>query len=368
VSVVSEEELEMAEAPYDLAALRTQIAQTGAGWEAGETSVSVLPAAQRLLRLGADVTLATRRQGASAAAHQAGQSAGYPAEFDWRNQGGLNFITPVRDQANCGSCVSFGVAATIEGTFQVQRNNPNTGVDLSEAHIFYCYGAAAGANCETGWWPDTPFNNVRDSGVVDEACFPYTPGDQACKLCSDSQSRLTRITGWHAIADVGQMKTWISTRGPLSTCFTVYNDFFAYRSGVYRHVDNTVAGGHCVSVVGYSDVSGCWICKNSWGPSWGASGFFSIAYGDSGIDAHMWAVEGILETGWLNNVKVVGLWAINEDDNAWVYIAGIGWRKIAPDNINITVDILTELASAKAGARPCNIYQDAGVIKQVYVF
>jgi hypothetical protein len=28
--------------------------------------------------------------------------------------------------------------------------------------------------------------------------------------------------------------------------------------------------------VGYDDVQECWICKNSWGASWGDRGFFLI--------------------------------------------------------------------------------------------
>jgi hypothetical protein len=39
-------------------------------------------------------------------------------------------------------------------------------------------------------------------------------------------------------------------------------------------------------IVGYDDVEGCWIVKNSWGTGWGEQGWFRIAYGDSsGIDS-----------------------------------------------------------------------------------
>jgi Papain family cysteine protease/Repeat of unknown function (DUF5648) len=86
------------------------------------------------------------------------------------------------------------------------------------------------------------------------------------------------------------MKVWLSTKGALAACFTVYSDFFAYRSGVYRHVTGGLAGGHCVSIVGYDDAAGCWIAKNSWGAGWGDMGFFRIAYGQCGIDATMWGV------------------------------------------------------------------------------
>jgi hypothetical protein len=64
----------------------------------------------------------------------------------------------------------------------------------------------------------------------------------------------------------------------------VFNDFFSYRTGVYRHTTGALAGYHAVSVVGYDDSQQCWICKNSWGPGWGDSGWFRIGYGECGMD------------------------------------------------------------------------------------
>ena len=102
---------------------------------------------------------------------------------------------------------------------------------------------------------------------------------------------------------------------------------------------------------------------------WGDSGFFAIAYGECGIDATMWAVDGIVETGWLNGRKVIGLWTIDQDRNAWIYLdGGIGWRRIAFDNGNIFFDLLVLLASAKLTKSSVNVYQDNGIIKQAYIF
>jgi C1A family cysteine protease len=353
--------------PTDVAKLQGVLEHQGAAWNAGLTTIAQLPAQDQLLRLGADTTRAMLRQGAAPAAHLAGQQVGYPAAFDWRNVGGNNYVTKVEDQGGCGSCVAFGVVAAIEGTFQVQRGNPNMGEDLSEAQLFYCYGAQNGANCGTGWWPDQAYAAILSGGIVDAACFPYTAGDQGCRLCGDAANRAIHLGGWHNTTDVGQMKAWISSRGPMSTCFTVYDDFFAYTGGVYSHVSGNVAGGHCVCVVGYSDTGGFWICKNSWGTGWGESGFFCIAYGQCGIDAEMWAVDGIVETGWVNGVAIQGLWTINQDLNAWVYVSSLGWRKISPDNTNIVSDMLNQLVAAKAAGRPVNVYQENAVIKQIYV-
>jgi C1A family cysteine protease len=356
--------------------LQAAVVQAGESWQAGITSVSELSDQEKRLRLGAtppggDAELADRERAASTNRAAAAIGAiGAPPTFDLRNVNGQNFITPVKDQGGCGSCVAFGSVATVEGTFRRQRGDPSLAIDLSEAELFYCLARAQGRNCSNGWWCDKGLDAFKTDGVVDEACYPYTAADQNCtNRCADWQNRLTKISNWHQINSVADMKTWISTRGPLSAAFTVYNDFFSYRSGVYRHVSGAVAGGHCVSVIGYSDAGSFWICKNSWGSAWGEQGFFCIAYGECGIDAQMWAVDGVVETGWLNGRRVLGLWTIDQDRNAWVYLdGGIGWRRIAFDNDNIFLDLLTQLSSAKLTKSPINVFQENAVLKQVYVF
>lgn len=358
----------------DLASLQDALAKNAARWQAGKTPLSDLSDADKRIHLGAvppPGTPSLQEREATAAAHAKAVGApggvGYPDMFDWRNVGGESYITPITDQGGCGSCVAFGSTATVEAMVRIGRGNPNYAVDLSEAHLFYCYAAQGGYNCESGWWPDMAFDAYK-SGVVDEACFPYTAGDQSCNLCSDWQSRLTMISGWHTLSSVSDMKTWIANNGPLDACFSVYNDFFSYTGGIYTHVSGDLAGGHCISIVGYDDVNGCWICKNSWGPGWGESGFFRIAYGQCGIDATMWAAEGIVATGWERGATIIGLWAIDQANNAWVYADKIGWRKIAPDNDNIFYDLLSQLVAAKATGSPVDFYEDQGIIKQIAVW
>lgn len=357
----------------DLNQLNTLIQSANAGWTAAQTSVSELPPDEQKRRLGYDPrggeeSLEQRMSASQAKLAAVKATIGATATaYDWRNVGGKNFVTPIRDQGGCGSCVSFGSTATVEAMYRIQRNNPTMDVNLAEASLFFCVGPATGASCGGGWYMTPAMDGYKNTGVPDEACFPYTDHQQACGQCSDWASRATKITGWHTITAAADMKAWLSTRGPLASCFTVYNDFFSYKSGVYKHVSGAVAGGHCISVIGYNDAGSFWICKNSWGTGWGESGFFCIAYGDCGIDSTMWAVEGILESGWLNNTKVIGLWTIDQDRNAWAYLDGVGWRRIAWDNDNILLDLLRLLAAAKEGGRPVNVYQDNGVIKQIYV-
>jgi C1A family cysteine protease len=97
-------------------------------------------------------------------------AAAYPNSFDLRNLGGSNFITSVKDQDGCGSCVSFGTIAAVEGTIRKQRNNPNLAVDYSEAHLFYCHARSEGRTCANGWWSENTLNKFRDIGVADDSC------------------------------------------------------------------------------------------------------------------------------------------------------------------------------------------------------
>lgn len=79
----------------------------------------------------------------------------------------------------------------------------------------------------------------------------------------------------------------------METGFNVYSDFYNYKSGIYSHVSGGFVGGHAVKIVGWGNQNGVdyWIIANSWGTSWGMSGFFNIKMGDSGIDSSVWACK-----------------------------------------------------------------------------
>jgi C1A family cysteine protease len=360
--------------------IRQALKAQGDPWEAGVTSLSSLTLEEQQAHLG--VTPPPGELTAEQAAQRAAQmqasiraealmAVGAPSAYDLRNVGGGNYVTAIKDQGSCGSCVAFGAVAAVESTLRVQRGDPNLVVDLSEAHLFFCHARARGRTCSTGWWPEEALADFQAKGVVDEACYPYNVSNTDCSgLCANANDRLVKINGFGDVTSKpAQIKDWVSSHGPVSACFSVYQDFFSYRSGIYRHVTGSLAGGHCVAIVGYNDNPGYWICKNSWGAGWGSQGFFNIAYGECAIDS--WrnhTVAGIQNTGWQNNRQVTGLWTIDQERNAWAYFDALGWRKVSAENDNVFVDMLVQLQGAKAAARPVNFYEEQSVIKQVYVF
>ncbi|CAN8030744.1 unnamed protein product, partial [Ixodes persulcatus] len=46
-----------------------------------------------------------------------------PEEFDWRNVSGVNYVSPVRNQASCGSCYGFASMAMLEARLRIATKN-----------------------------------------------------------------------------------------------------------------------------------------------------------------------------------------------------------------------------------------------------
>lgn len=89
--------------------------------------------------------------------------------------------------------------------------------------------------------------------------------------------------------------------GPIAVGFQVYQDFMAYKGGIYHHtfLDDKFnpfeLTNHAVLVVGYgadpSSGEKFWIVKNSWGNSWGEKGFFRIRRGNDECAIESMAVQ-----------------------------------------------------------------------------
>jgi C1A family cysteine protease len=264
--------------------LASQIAAVQARWTPGTSWIDNLTDAQRATMVGVTVNQAEMRKIKLAAARAPARPIpALPPAVDWRTRDGRNRVSPVKNQGTCGACVSFSACALVEAMSAIERNR--TFDDLSEAELFFC--SAHGPNC-SGWWPSDALETLKTSGAVSEALFPYVSafnaGMPSCIAVPNRDALATRITSWSTLYTTWQRKQWLLYGGPLCSVFHLYFDFFNYRAGVYSHVAGAEAGYHCVEVVGYSDPDGCWICKNSWGDTWGENGYVRIAYGQCGID------------------------------------------------------------------------------------
>jgi len=276
--------------------LRSEMERRGIQWDIAEDPLEAEPRLGYQPSEGAPSLEEQERIAKDLAEQVAGAAAPptYPKRYDLRDVDGQNFITSIKDQGTCGSCVAFGACSCVEGTLRVQEQNPNLDVDLAEAHLFYCGAAGDGCYCADGWYPKRALAVFKSEGVPSEGTFPYTAGDQPCASPEGWQAGAVRVSDWLKLETPAAIKEWISSRGPAVASMTVYEDFQHYAGGVYRMVSGNNLGGHCVCAVGYDDAEGYWIVKNSWSTGWGEDGFVRIAYGEVGIDSAMLAVDGVV--------------------------------------------------------------------------
>ncbi|MCI4341662.1 MAG: C1 family peptidase [Thermoplasmata archaeon] len=256
--------------------VRQQIASRRLRWNAGETSVSHLSPELRARRLGLLYRGPTADE-LSAAQPAVAPVGAVPPAIDWRAFRGVNWVTSVKDQGACGSCVAFGTLGATESQLAIDAGSGGALVDLSEAFLFFC----GGGTCEEGWEIPLALEFLQNPGVPDAACLPYhgTGADQPCTdRCADWASRCHRITSSSVLASLGPALAWVATTGPVVAAMDVYEDFFHYTGGVYEPTSLVLEGSHAVAVVGYDQVQKAWLCKNSWGTGWGEAGFFWIAF------------------------------------------------------------------------------------------
>jgi len=106
----------------------------------------------------------------------------------------------------------------------------------------------------------------RGRGGSRGGVFPLCDLDASCsETCADWEDHKVEVRDWAWVSNSqSALKTQLS-EGPLTTTMDVYTDFFYYGSGVYEHAWGSYEGGHCITLIGWDDSQGCWICKNSWG-------------------------------------------------------------------------------------------------------
>ena len=260
--------------------IKQAIIERGVDWTATENWIMQLPADERKNLLGAIIN-PSEAELAPMLILPPVES--LPPLFDWRVNNG-NWITPVKNQANCGSCWDFSAIGQVEAWWKIYHTNLDSMIDLSEQFILSCgnAGSCAGGSAALA------LEYVKNVGVPSENCLPYYADDTVpcSSACSNWISEAVTIPGWGWItteeAIIDNIKNAVLIH-PLSTYLAVFTDFFSYSGGVYQQTWGNFEGGHLVVIVGWDDSEQSWICKNSWGTNWGEAGFFRIRWGECSI-------------------------------------------------------------------------------------
>jgi len=154
---------------------------------------------------------------------------------------------------------------------------------LAPQQIVDCDDSDGGCD---GGNPPTAYQYVIGAGGMEtEKNYPYkvVNGDCAFK----SSLVYANISDWKYATnedDEGQLQANLVSYGPLSICVDAqyWQD---YQSGVMTGSECCwwCQLDHCVQLVGYDTTASTpyWLIRNSWGTSWGESGYIRVQSGDN---------------------------------------------------------------------------------------
>nr|XP_022326076.1 cathepsin O-like [Crassostrea virginica] len=201
-----------------------------------------------------------------------------PKKVDWRNRGGVNYVSPVKNQNECGGCWAFSTTETVESMYAIKYNV--TPPRLSVQEVIDCslnnYGCSGGNTCTALAW----LNNSQSLLVYEEE-YPLTDTSDYCKLLTNA-SRGVTIKDYTCESYVGKEETLLyllAKKGPLvvSVDASTWNH---YLGGIIQYHCGTTLN-HAIQIVGY-DLTGdvpFYIVRNSWGTDYGNGGYLYVKYG-----------------------------------------------------------------------------------------
>ncbi|CAN8320806.1 unnamed protein product [Cochlearia groenlandica] len=194
-----------------------------------------------------------------------------PDSVDWRKEGA---VAEVKDQGSCGSCWAFSTIGAVEGINAIVTGDL---ISLSEQELVDC-DTSYNEGCNGGLM-DYAFEFIINNGGIDtEADYPYKGVDGRCDQIRKN-AKVVTIDSYEdvPVSSEESLKKALSNQ-PIAVALEGGGRAFQlYDSGVFTGICGTQLD-HGVLAVGYGTENGkdYWIVKNSWGSSWGESGYIRL--------------------------------------------------------------------------------------------
>jgi cathepsin L len=193
---------------------------------------------------------------------------------DWRTKGA---VTGVKNQGQCGSCWAFSATGSIEGAYQIAKKSL---VSSSEQQLVDCSRSYGNYGCSGGLMDSAFKYTIAVKGLDTETSYPYTARDGTCKFNPSNIG--TTISSYKDVQKGSEsaQQTAVNAQ-PVSVAIDAsHSSFQLYHSGIYYESRCSASQlDHGVLAVGYGTQSSSeyWIVKNSWGTSWGMSGYILMS-------------------------------------------------------------------------------------------
>lgn len=221
-------------------------------------------------------------------------------------------LPSMKNQGNLGCCTGFGIGDYMEFlVMNKHAQNPcSEQMPFSQLFIYYNERVTEGSvSSDSGAQIRDGIDAVAHLGVCVEQKWPY----------SDGSSKFRRKPTKTAYADALKFKAVERKRVdntdkaavvqtlvegfPLVFGFTVFESFESdpevEKTGIVPMPgpNESILGGHCVTLWGYDPATDRYKCKNSWGPDWGDKGWFYLPAGivnNNQMADDFWRINTIL--------------------------------------------------------------------------
>lgn len=191
----------------------------------------------------------------------------------------------IGNQGSEGSCVAWGT--TYAGR-SITRKTHDGGSYSTSTNIFspeYVYNQIkVSSSCASGAYIYKAFDLLKAQGVCTWNDMPYSSTNGCSTMPNSTQKQnatANKINSYYrvnitssAIKNELNQNRPVVIGGPVDRTY-----YYLGNNGILTQYNpKTYLGNHCVCIVGYDDAKSAFKFQNSWGTSWGTSGFGWMSY------------------------------------------------------------------------------------------
>ena len=188
-------------------------------------------------------------------------------------------LSPVRDQGDEGTCVSFACAAGMK-EYQELLDYEKL-VELSPRFVYSECKKIDGMPREEGTTIRAAMQVLEGKGVCQEKFWPYQPHQKdKPKKGAEVNAKKFCVKTYARILNLNELRLSLASKGPCVIGVEVFEGMMKTKTGIVPMPKKNEAalGGHAICPVGYDDKKKVIKFKNSWSDKWGQKGYGFLPY------------------------------------------------------------------------------------------
>jgi len=186
------------------------------------------------------------------------------------------------NQGGEGSCVAWATASarSIEQYYRTNAASYSYSTDIFSPE--YIFNQIEVGGCSASAMGDAMYL-VQNQGVCTWQSMPYSSLNGCSTMPTNSQiaeAANYKIPSYSVLyaSDITAIKTALAAKHPLATTAVIDDHFYNATAGYIWNSLGTMVTTHAFVLVGYDDSKNAFKILNSWGTSWGDSGYLWVDY------------------------------------------------------------------------------------------